>query len=263
METCCVYRRVTFPTCKSLTAPPQVSAAVVATDKAKPDQFKKLAETQKQLKEGQANLSQQQTATADQVGKVEQLLGGIILPAWANPSEWMLRVAAVPIQQQQFCRIVDQFYTDLTQVYQTHNDIKKNALYRDRKLDVGTLLPKGEFENWVVQVKEVVQAADGSAAVMLQPPCRAMLGSDACQKDPSKIRATIAVSSPLYRELTRVSAGDFVVVSGKILYAETADPDRPLPTYAVFKPGEHCSSADGANQEDVFVTEIRYLVQLR
>ena len=224
---------------------------------------KELAQVQQTLKDGQKNLAKQQVATSEQLAKVENALGGIVLPAWSNPSEWMMRVAAVPIQQQQFCRIVDRFYGDLEQVYQTRNEIKQNALYRDRKLDLATLLPAGQFDNWVVQVKEVVQAADGSAAVMLQPPCRAMLGSDACQKDPSKIRATISVSSPLYRELARVSAGDFVVVSGKILYAETADPDRPLPTYAVFKPGEHCSSADGAKQADVFVTEIRYLVQLR
>ena len=51
---------------------------------------------------------------------------------------------------------------------------------------MATLLPRGEFENWVVQIKEVTQASDGSAAVMLQPPCRAMLGSDACQKNGSK-----------------------------------------------------------------------------
>jgi len=148
-------------------------------------------------------------------------------------------------------------------VYQLHNDIKQNALYRDRKLDMATLLPRGEFENWVVQIKEVTQASDGSAAVMLQPPCRAMLGSDACQKNGSKIRATVGASSPLYRELARVSAVDFVVVSGKILYAESTNPDQPLPTYAVYEPGSHCSTVDGSKKEDVFVTEIRYLVQLR
>jgi len=174
-----------------------------------------------------------------------------------------LTIAAVPIQQQQFCRIVDRFYSDLEQVYQTRNEIKQNALYRDRKLDLATLLPGGQFDNWVVQVTEVVQAPDGSAAVMLQPPCRAMLGSDACQKDPSKIRATIPNVSPIYRELARVSAGDFVVVSGKVLYAETANADQALPTYAVYRPGQHCSSSEGAKQEDVFVTEIRYLIQLR
>lgn len=210
-----------------------------------------------------ARAESEQKSVKDDVKGIKTILGGIILPPNENPDSWMLRVAAIPVQQQQFCRIVDQFYDDLTRAYQARNEIKKNVLYLDRKADMVTLLPGGDFENWVVQIKEVTQAPDGSAAVMLQPPCRAMLGSDTCQPG-GKIRATIPITSPLYRELGRVSAGDFVVVSGRILYAaEAANPEQPLPTYAVYQAGTHCSALDGGKQADVFVTEIRYLVQLR
>ena len=215
------------------------------------------------LEDDQKRLLQQQAATDSKLSEVKTFLGGIVLPAWENPEGWMMRVAAVPIQQQQFCRIVDKFYNDLAEVEKTRNEIKRNALFRDRQGDMATLLPRGEFQNWVVQIKEVTQAADGSAAVMLQPPCRAMLGSDACQMNGSKVRATISVTSPLYRELGRVSAGDFVVVSGRLLYAESEMPDQPLPTYAVYKAGSHCSPLEGSKQGDVFVTEVGYLVQLR
>jgi len=228
-----------------------------------PAEIKLAFSTIDELKRGQQELGIQQTETNNRVEQVTSVLKNIILPVTEDPNAWMLRVAAVPVQQQQFCRIVDQFYGDLAQAYQARNDIKRNALYRDRQMDMAALLPHGEFENWVVQIKEVTQAPDGSAAVMLQPPCRAMLGSDACQKEGSKIRATVGTGSPLYRELARVSAGDFVVVSGKILYAESTNPDQPLPTYAVYQAGSHCSTLDGSKQEDVFVTEIRYLVQLR
>lgn len=261
----------TVPTATAAVPPPSAPQALTTpaqpTVKARGENGVKepaaVPQARQATKDELQNIAKKQAATSDQLAKVENALGGIVLPAWASPSEWMMRVAAVPIQQQQFCRIVDRFYGDLEQVYLARNEIKQNALYRDRKLDLATLLPAGEFANWVVQVKEVVQAADGSAAVMLQPPCRAMLGSDACQKDPSKIRATISTASPLYRELARVSAGDFVIVSGKLLYAEAANADEALPTYAVYRPGQHCSSTDGAKQEDVFVTDIRYLVQLR
>jgi len=226
------------------------------------DRQRELEADHKYLKQEQANLKQEQSKTKDNVNLVQKLLDGIILPTTEDPDSWLVRVAAVPVQQQQFCRIIDQFYDSIGNVYQTHNDIKKNTLFRDRQLSMAALLPRGEFSNWVVQVKEVTQAPDGSAAIMLQPPCRAMLGSDACQKNGSKVQATIPPSSPLYRELSSVSAGDFVVVSGKILYAEAAS-DQPLPTYATYQAGSHCSSTEGSKQEDVFVTNITYLVQLR
>jgi hypothetical protein len=226
------------------------------------DRQKSLEASHKDLKQEQANLQQEQGKTKGSVNLVQKLLDGIILPTTEDPDSWLVRVAAVPIQQQQFCRIVDQFHDSIDKVYQTRNDIKKNSLFRDRQLSMAALLPHGEFSNWVVQIKEVTQAPDGSAAIMLQPPCRAMLGSDACQKNGSKVQATIPPDSPLYRELSSVSAGDFVVVSGKILYAE-APSNQPLPTYATYQAGSHCSATEGSKQEDVFVTNITYLVQLR
>lgn len=222
-----------------------------------------LLDAQRELKETQAQLARQQVSTKDQVKWIQNVLGGIILPPNEDPNSWMLRVAAVPVQQQQFCRIVDQFFDRLADVYKTQNEIKRNALYRDRRFSLAALLPHGEFQNWVVQIKEVTQASDGSAAVMLQPPCRAMLGSDACQKNGSKIRATIPSSSILFRELERVSAGDFVVVSGKLLYAEVTETDQLSLSRAIYQAGSHCSAASEGKQLDVFVTDINYLVQLR
>jgi hypothetical protein len=175
----------------------------------------------------------------------------------------MMRVAAVPVEQQQFCRIVDRFYDDLAKVYLARNDIKKNALFRDRHKDLAVLLPNGRFENWVVSVKEITQVSDGSAAVLLQPPCRAMLGSDACQKSLSNIHATIPLDSPLSRELEKVSTGEFVVVSGRILYADQAPTDQPQPIHTIYQAGSYCTSLEGGKTQDVFVTEIRYFVRLQ
>lgn len=197
------------------------------------------------------------------ISEIQRVLGNILFPATEKPEDWMLRVAAVPVQEQQFCRIIDRFYGDLANVYRARNDIKKNALYRDRLRDLTSLLPAGSFENWVVRVIEVIQASDGSAAIVLQPPCRAMLASDACGLKASQIRATIQPDSPMFRELSRLNAGDFAIVNGTILYAQDSNPDRPLPTYALYEPGTYCSSTAGGKQEDTFVTEIGYLVGMR
>ena len=161
----------------------------------------------------------------------------------------------IPVQQQQFCRIVDKFFNDLTLVYRTRNEIKKNALYKERQQDVAALLPNGNFENWLVRVAEVTQAPDGSAAVMLQLRCRAMLGSDACAKDSSNPQATIAPTSAAFRELQRVDTGSFVVVSGRMLFAATDSNAKALPAYGTYQPGTHCAAAEGGKRQDVFTTD--------
>ena len=209
------------------------------------------------------NAADANAATNQRVGRLESVVGSIVLPITEKPEGWIMRIAAVPIQQQQFCRIIDKFHDDLDQVTKARNDIRTNVLFRDRQADLAALLPNGGFENWLVKVVEVTQAPDGSAAILLQPPCRVMLGSDACRRDGAPIRATIPANSTIFRELSRISTGDFVAVSGTIQYATQEQKDRPLPEYALFRPGSHCSQSDGARQEEVFVTQIRYLIQLR
>jgi hypothetical protein len=100
------------------------------------------------------------------------VVGKIVLPTSEDPKHWILNIAAVPVQQQQFCKIVDRFHDDLRQVRGTRNDLRINAMYRDRQKDIAALLPGGRFENWVVSLKEVKQQSDGSISVLLQPPCR-------------------------------------------------------------------------------------------
>ena len=67
----------------------------------------------------------------------------------------------------------------------------------------------------------------------------------------------------MYRELARVNAGDFVTVSGKIYYAEETETNKPTPQYALYQPGKHCTEADGAKSQDVFVTELSNLALLK
>ena len=217
----------------------------------------------RQLERGRQQDREALQASGRRVERLEGVIGQMVLPLTERADNWALRAAAIPIQQQQFCRIIDQFHDDLSQVHRARNDIRRNVLYRDRQQDLAALLPTGAFENWLVRVVEVTQAADGSAAILLQPPCRVMLGSDACRRNVSEIRATVQPGTPLFRELSRVVSGDFVAVSGAILYAQGQQGPQALPQYAMYQPGTHCSGSDGVREQDVFVTAIRYLVQLR
>jgi hypothetical protein len=224
------------------------------------DQLHRIALAQQQDRSVAQALNQRATARSD---RIEGMLGAMILPVTERADNWISRIPAIPIQQQQFCRIIGKFDDDLEQVRLVRNDIRRNTLYRDRQADLASLLPNGTFDNWLMRVVEVTQASDGSAAILLQPPCRAMMGSDACQKDGSAIRGTIAPDTPLYRELSRLANGDFVAASGTILYAAKEERGQALPEYALYKPGEHCAGTDGTKVQDVFVTQLRYLVQLR
>ena len=216
-----------------------------------------------ELEKNQKTLANNQVTLAVKQANTDARLDGIFLPKSENPPDWISRLSSIPVQQNQFCRIVDRFYDDLSNVYKLRNDIKKNALYKDRQQDMAALLPNGAINSWIVRVVEVTQAADGSAAIMLQPPCRAMLGSDACGTDQKKFRATIQPDTLMYRELARVNSGDFVTVSGTILYAQTMNTSSALPQYALYEPNKHCSAADGSKEEDVFVTEITNIAILR
>ena len=216
-----------------------------------------------ELEKNQKTLANNQVTLAVKQANTDARLDGIFLPKSENPPDWISRLSSIPVQQNQFCRIVDRFYDDLSNVYKLRNDIKKNALYKDRQQDMAALLPNGAINSWIVRVVEVTQAADGSAAIMLQPPCRAMLGSDACGTDQKKFRATIQPDTLMYRELARVNSGDFVTVSGTILYAQTMNTSSALPQYALYEPNKHCSAADGSKEEDVFVTEITNIAVLR
>ena len=213
--------------------------------------------------DGRISAAEREAAEARKTAEgARGVLANILLPINENPDSWMMRVSAIPIQQQQFCRIVDRFHNDLESVYRARNDIRKNALYRERLRDFGSLLPRGEIANWVVKIVEVTQAPDGSAAVALQLPCRAMLGSDACRPHAARFSITIPKTTNIYRELEKVATNDFVVISGTIILVRDGVPDRPLPEYASYQPGTHCSSAEGGKSQDMFITDVKYLIRL-
>jgi len=177
--------------------------------------------------------------------------------------DWILRKAAIPIQQQQFCHIIEQFEPELRRIEKVSNEIRRNLLFLDRRKDLETLLPQGRFGNWVLHVKEVTQAKDGSAAIVLQGPCPVMFGSDTCERNGSKISATVQKNTPMFRELTKLGNDDYVVASGTILFLTHEDQVQELQEEAVYTPGEYCSDNAGTKIQDVFVTDLNYLVQLR
>lgn len=230
----------------------KLRAEAEAAKKRADDADKELAALRATQQEGQ-----------EQQKKVVDFLNDMMLPDSEKLVDWISRNASIPIQQQQFCLIVQQFYPDLVKIEQIKNDIRRNTLYRDRQKDLETLLPRGRFDNWVLRVKEVKQDEDGNASILLQAPCKVMFGSDSCPKTRSKVRATIQKDTSMFRELAKLGRDDFVVASGAITLLSHEDQKQELPQYAIYRPGEYCAENDSDKRLEVFVAEMNYLVQLR
>jgi hypothetical protein len=222
---------------------------------------------QKELDDGLARLDAEISKTQADLSKFKatttSIFQNILLPLSENPRDWMMRVSSVPVQQQQFCKIIDQFFDDLDEIKASRNEIKKRIAYKDRLSDISALLPKGRFENWVVRVLEIRVLSDGSAAVTLQPPCRALIGSDMCQSRAELYSGSIKPDTPMYRELAKVSTGDFVVVSGTMVAAELDKSTSLETSKAVYQSSENCLGDDANKKQDYFISNLTYLVSLK
>ncbi|MBS7803169.1 hypothetical protein KIH24_01135 [Rhizobiales bacterium TNE-4] len=233
-----------------------IDAPRVEAQKVQADLDAGLARVEDEVRKTQADLQKFKDSTIS-------VFQNILLPLTENPKDWMMRVSSVPVQQQQFCRIIDRFFDELDDISATKNEIKKRIAYRDRINDISALLPKGRFENWVVRVLGIKLLKDGSAAVILQPPCRAVIGTDMCLNNSDVISGAVKADSSMYRELAKVSAGDFVVVSGSIVAVESDSSNTAQTIPALYEPGKNCADSDIVKKQDYFVSQLSYLAALK
>lgn len=203
-----------------------------------------------------------QMAGSDTVNWIQNTLGGVVLPTGENAEDWVSKIAAVPSQEQQFCRIIDRFHDDLARALESRNQIKVNAVYRERQRDLATLLHDGEFQNWIVRVEEVRQGPDGAVGITLQPPCRAVLSAYSCEKS-GAIQASIPANSPAYEQLSKISHNDFVAISGKLLSIAAGLQGQPLATTGGYRAAIDCSQPDQARGEKIFGTRLNSLFQIQ
>ena len=217
---------------------------------------------QQKLSANQQNLQSQQTETAKIATDSQNLLNGMKLPEFEPVADWVIHVPSIPIQQQQFCRMINQYRVEFDAVELTQNEIKKNELFKARQLDIANLLPKGEISNWIVRVKEIRQAKNGDAEISVSLPCLAMMGSNTCNLNPEMYQGTIRQDSLMYREIAKLSANQFVAFSAKLLFAVDPDTKKPSPEFAKVQQGVHCTDNKIILLEK-FVVEPTNVVQLK
>lgn len=187
--------------------------------------------------------------------------------AWidALTDDWLERLDDMPIQQRQFCNIASEFRHDLEEATASANQIRINMTFQERQRSLDSLLPEGIFNNWLVRVITVGQMPDGSARFIAELPCDAMIGSGTVGTgEEEKWVATIPYNDRAYRELAKVSRGDFIAIQGALLEVERFEAGQPESFYGVNKIGDnpHPEARKLGLKGEVFIAKVQYLVSL-
>ena len=191
---------------------------------------------------------------------------------YAGPSSWGDAEKYAPIQQRQFCDLTNRHVDDLAEATASRNEIKVNMTKKKRQLDLDGLLPEGAFNDWIVKVVSVKQVVapkdsslDGDAAIVLELWCGTQIGTGQLKVPDGKDvwGATINYDSREYREVSKLSSGDFAVVSGKFMgltdfyagFKETYYASRPLTSDDL----KAKSTAKYSNGSELFLAKVKYI----
>lgn len=223
----------------------------------------------------------QKTKRRDIVMRVSLLMAGAVLIGCtttnvalvhAGPNSWGDAEKYAPIQQRQFCDLTNRYISDLADAVKSRNEIKVNITKKNRQLDLDGLLPDGAFKDWIVKVVSVKQivapkepGVDGDAAVVLELWCGSQIGTGQLQVPNGKDvwGATIDYDSREYREVSKLSTGDFAVVSGEFVglkdfyagFKETFYASRPLTSDDL----KTKTTVKYSNGSELFLAKIKYI----
>ncbi len=189
----------------------------------------------------------------------------------AGPISWQDAEKYIPIQQKQFCDLTDNYVVSLFDAENSRNEIKINKVKKQRQEDLDALLPYGKFQNWIVKVVSVKQVntpdnqiTDGDSAVVFETSCGSQIGSGTLNIN-GKVYwgATIDYNSREYREISKLSSGQFAIISGTFLKLNEFLPNQKETFYA----SRPLTSADlldkknskYGNGDELFLSYITYV----
>jgi hypothetical protein len=204
-----------------------------------------IAQNQQNIADNQQEMKSRTTLVNEKYSK----------PVTGTAETWATYMSGVPFQQNQFCRIIQNWREELSLAQQQRNQIKENIAHRTREQRLTALMPDGNFQNWIVRAVSVKQASDGSAAVLFEMPCDVVIGSHACGLTPKTFIGTIPENSRLYSELVSISVGDFLGVSGSFSFIDEKaafKKDRSVASFTTMKAGTHCDAKVVAKPESEF-----------
>ena len=158
----------------------------------------------------------------------------------AGPVNWEGAEKYITIQQKQFCDLKNNHVLNLYNAIESRNEIKINKVKKQRQEDLDALLPSGKFENWIVKLVSIKQVnspqdqtTDGDSAAVFELSCGTQIGSGSFLID-GKLTwgATIKYNSRQYREVSKLSSGQFAIISGTFLKLNDFVPSKKETFYA-------------------------------
>ena len=125
---------------------------------------------------------------------------------------------------------------------------------------------EGKFANWIFEVVKIDQVPDGPAAIILKLQCDITVGSGHLEKQVAtcevKWRATIPYNDRRYRELAKLSIGQFVKASGQFLEINKFKPGQPETFYASMPIGDHPLVRGMGLSGELFIADFSYIAAL-
>ena len=133
------------------------------------------------------------------------------------------------------------------------------------------LLPEGIFKDWIVKTVSIKQindqknkSVDGDAAVVFELLCGTQIGSGQFNIDGElKWGATIKYNSRQYREISKLSNGEFAIISGTFQKINDFAPGKKETFYAsrplTNKDLEEIQNSRYGNGDELFLAYIKYI----
>ena len=176
--------------------------------------------------------------------------------AISGPKNWSEADEYMPIQQDKFCELTNSFREKLADAQKTQNDIKVNMVKKERHEDLDALLPGGQFKDWIVKTKKIKQVSNGDAAIEFELPCDVNIGSSKFMVEgESKWTATVKYDSREYKQLVKLSFGDFAIISGSFIKINEFEKNQKETFYASRPLSSDGSDSDG----EFFLAKLSYI----
>ena len=189
----------------------------------------------------------------------------------AGPVDWDAAEKYITIQQKQFCDLKNNHVVDLYNAIDSRNEIKINKVKKQRQEDLDALLPSGKFENWIVKLVSIKQVkspqdetTDGDSSAVFELSCGSQIGSGSFLID-GKLTwgATIKYNSRQYREVSKLSSGQFAIISGTFLKLNDFAPSKKETFYAsrplTSKDLDNDKNSRYSNGDELFLSFISYI----